>query len=65
MPSVGWALAVAVIPAICAARSSLVWAAGGNIGANQARPASSVELNHGKATNSSASMFGRWLPWPG
>ncbi len=65
MPSVGWATLVAVMAAAWAARASRPNAAGGNSTSAHWSPALSTSRSQPKATNRSAVMAGRWLPWPG
>ena len=66
MPSVGCATRVSVDGGLrgpCARRA--VNAAGGKSTSAQRSPVTRRSSSHGKATNSSASMPARWLPWPG
>ena len=65
MPSAGCATRVSVSAAACAARSRSENAAAGSMVAAHRVPRSSSARSRGNARNSSPSMPGRWLPWPG
>ncbi len=65
IPRTGCAVRVSVIAACRASVSARLNAAGGNIAGTHFSPRSSRCRSRGKATNSSASIPGRWLPCPG
>ena len=65
IPSAGCATLVSVNASRCLSRASSLKAEAGNMRSAQGAPDRSHRCRLGKATNRSASIPGRWLPWPG